>query len=503
VVKAKIIKDTAMLNIAGIISQILGIGQRLLILRFLDPALYGVWLGLSILLSYAVYTHLGLEHGMGVRLPYYRAREDARKQAEIESAVFTAWTAFACVLACGVVIYALVSPGSPLKRWGLCAIAVMIPLEQQNQFFLRWYTSAHFDFMIPSRMGLLRSALLVLVVVPLTALFGIGGLISGNVIVSAVIVIVWHTRGKFPVLLRPSGETLKELFRVGFPILLVVVVGGLIDSIDRVLILFALSTVSLGYYGITGLGGNSVYGFLAQAGSAMAPHMAADMGRSGDSPASLERYLIKPTLYFGTAAACLTLSLFFVIPPLVRRLIPQFVPGIPAFYAYVPGFFFLAIIITANNVVNLVLIARKRQRMFFGVQVISLLCEVGLGLLFIRLGWGIVGVAAASTLAYAVYGCTTLLLACLFVLTPGATVRFMAAALMPILYCGALAAAILSTTASWTAGPIVFAGVQLAAYAVGCLPLLFWLNRRAPFVDDVRVFWRGRRAFVAGATGAS
>jgi hypothetical protein len=74
---------------------------------------------------------------------------------------------------------------------------------------------------------------------------------------------------------------------------------------------------------------------------------------------------------------------------------------------------------------------------------------------------------------------------------------------MPILYCGALAAAILSTTASWTAGPIVFAGVQLAAYAVGCLPLLFWLNRRAPFVDDVRVFWRGRRAFVAGATGAS
>jgi O-antigen/teichoic acid export membrane protein len=488
--KAKIIRDTALLNAAGIVSQVFAIGQRLLVMRYLDPSAYGVWMALSILLSYSAYVHLGLEHGMGIRLPYYRGAADSQRQREIETTVFTAWTALALLLALGVSAYALLTPGSTLKRFGLLAIAAMIPFEQQSQFFVRWQTSAHYDFATTTRLSLLRSVALLIVVVPLVVAFGIYGMIAGTLLVSALVAIVWHLKSPFSVRWVWSVDVLRELLRIGFPMLLVILAGSLIEMVDRMLILFLLGTVSLGYYGVTGLGGSSVYGFLAQAGSAMSPHMAAEMGRSADAPSALGRYLLKPTLFFATAAAFFTLSLMFIVPLIVRRFIPHYAPGIPAFYAYVPGFFFLAIIITANNIVNLVLIARKRQRMFLYVQGLALICEVGFGYLFIRVGWGIVGVAAASTLAYALYGGTTLILACTLVFPAKVSLRFIADVMTPIIYCGAIAAGILWTTAAWHADSISTTALQLTLYAVGGVPLLLWLNRRAPFFEEALQLWR-------------
>lgn len=470
-------------------------------MRFLDPTTYGVWLALNILLAYSAYAHLGLEYGMGVRLPYYRGKEDAERERAIETTVYTAWTALALIMAFAVAMYALWRT-TGLVRWGLVAIAAMIPLEQQSQFFVRWHTSSRIDFEQMTWLSLARSVALLVLVVPAAALFGIYGVIGGTLIVSALIAAAWHSRATFPIRLVISGDALRELLRVGFPIALVVGAGMLIESADRMLILAVLGTVSLGYYGVTGLGGSSVYSFLSQAGSAMSPHMAQEMGRSGDAPEVLEKYLVKPTLFFASSAAFLTLSLWFIIPPVVTRFLPQYQLGIPAFYAYVPGFFFLAIVITANNIVNLVLIARQRQRWLLLLQAIAVLCEVGFGYLFICLGWGIAGVAVASTLAYAVYGATVLVMASAFVLNRRVARRFIIDVMTPIVYCGAVGGAILWFAHRAHAHMVAAAAVQLFVYVAACVPLLPWLNGRAPFVGEALQALRSRGLLHAARRGA-
>ena len=74
--RKKIVRDTVLLNASSILSQALLFLQSLVVMRILDPAAYGVWLGLTVFVTYGGYAHLGLEHGLGFKLPYYRARDE-------------------------------------------------------------------------------------------------------------------------------------------------------------------------------------------------------------------------------------------------------------------------------------------------------------------------------------------------------------------------------------------------------------------------------------------
>ena len=75
-----------------------------------------------------------------------------------------------------------------------------------------------------------------------------------------------------------------------------VALGTGIIQTDRIVILPLLGAQSLGYYGVTSLGGGAVYGLIAQAGSVMGPHITVEMGRSSDSPRALKRFLVTPTI---------------------------------------------------------------------------------------------------------------------------------------------------------------------------------------------------------------
>lgn len=474
----KIVKDAALLNMANLLAQGVGIAQRLVVMRFIDPSLYGVWLTALIVLSYSGYAHLGLEHGMGVRLPYYLGKGEKARAEEIAGSVYGAWTILSLMTALGVAGWALIFAQGSL-RVSLLAIAAMIVFEQQIQFATRWHSSASINFMLISRLSVARTLLLFLFVVPACYFFGIYGLIAGTMASTFGTLVLWWRAGSFPARPRVSWDVLRELLRFGFPILLVVMLGGLIDSIDRTTIALKLEATALGYYAVTTLGGSSMYGMLAQAGSAMSPHIAGDFGRSGEDRRSLERYLIRPTLIFATIAAILAIGLIFVIPPIVHLLLPRYVPGLPAFRAYVPGFFFLSTIITANTIVNLVLIAQRRQRLILYLQSFALLSEVGLALIAIRAGFGIVGVAAGSTLAYAVYGIGTLSMAAWFVFGNFRRASgFVLTVLIPIVFTGTAAALILWFTRSLPWGEIPNALLRGSVFAFACVPLMFWLQRQ-------------------------
>jgi O-antigen/teichoic acid export membrane protein len=488
-VRNKIIRDTFFLNAASLFKQGLAVLQSLIVMRFLEPEAYGLWLGLNILLVYSSYIHFGLEHGMGNLIPYYQGLENIPRVLQIQDTVYLAWTVLAGIGVLGVGVYAFLASQTPnLLRWGLVIVACMIFLEQQIAFRTRWLTNARKEFRIYSSLTAFRGITSFCVIVPLAYLYNVKGVMVGALVVSGISLIAWIVRTPYRYGRNISADALRETLRFGFPILLVVLGGVLIETVDRMMILAWLGPLSLGYYGLTAFGGNSLYGVLAQAGSAMSPHVVEAMGRPQNSARALEKFLVKPTILFSGLISILIMGLVFAMPLLIQLLIPGYTPGLMAFYLFVPGFFFLSIILSANTILNIHLIKQRRQRVAVLVQIAAISIEVLAGILFTRLGWGIAGIALASTLAYATYGLAILILTTRVVIeNPYDQRRFMMNTMSPFLYGLFMTLVILmSGNRLFPENLILRTIVEFALYGFAVFPLAFWLEKHIGFVNDLK-----------------
>lgn len=405
------------MNGASLAGQLLRVLQSFLVMKMIGPSSYGFWLGLQLIATYAAFCHLGVEGGLSFRLAYYRGREDTESSRALSDTGYLFWTAAGVATAAGIAAYALFAEqrGS-LIWWALIAIAVLVFINQQTLYLTQWHVASLVDFITPSAMGLLQIALGAVFVLPLTYYLGLTGVIVGTLLAAASSVVFWRWRTPYSYRRSLSRPLLLDAMRVGFPTMLINLGVALMQNVDRLLILSLLGAASLGYYGITALGGTFVYGLLAQAGNAINPHIAAELGKGGETVERLRPYLVAPTRVFAALSATLLSLLAFAVPPLVQLWLPQYTPGISAFLFYIPGFFFLSIALTAGNILNGVLILRKKQRYLIYIQMLAVLVEVAFSFMLVWSGLGLVGVALASTLSYLAYGLTTLLLASRYVI---------------------------------------------------------------------------------------
>jgi O-antigen/teichoic acid export membrane protein len=374
-------------------------------MRFLDPYYYGIWVGLNIVLMYAAYAHLGIGYGVPIRLPYYQGKNNSEEVLKVADSGYFAWSLLTAACALGVLSYGIFSvKSSEFEKIGLIIIAGLIISEQQIVFLIRWQSSVLKDFKIYSILSSVRAFVTFCVLVPMTFFFNVKGLMVGTLLVSVLFAFIWWIKTAYRFKFKVSISSIIEMIKIGFPVMLVCLGGQLIETVDRILIISFLGPASLGCYAVTGLGGNALLGLVGQAGGAISPHMPEDFGKHNDSAPSLKKYLVKPTVLFAYIMTGLLMILAFVIPNIVGEFLPKYILGIKAFYCFLPGFFFLGIILTANNILNLVLIAQKRQLWLVYFQIVPIVVQVGLGIWFIQLGWDIAGVALASTISYALYG---------------------------------------------------------------------------------------------------
>ena len=505
-IRNKVLKDTVLLNASNLIGQFMSVVQGLVIMRCLDPEKYGLWLGLCIILTYSGHVHLGLEYGLGARLPYYQGQANSERAAQTEDTVYIVWTGMIILFSIGIFIYAILGTvSSSIERIGLIALCGIVFFEQQIRYLSRWQTTALKDFSLVSYLAVVRNIISFVFVVSLAYFLNVTGVIIGAFAVAGIMAVIWWIKCPYRFRWRFSPNVLREMFRVGFPILLVGLGGLAIETADRILILNYLGPTFLGYYGVTGLGGNFVCGLLMQAGSAMGPHMAEEMGRSGDSPKALEKFLVKPTILFAYASVTLLTPLFFGIPLLVELLLPKFIKGLPAFYLFIPGLFFLAITITANNILNLILISMKRQRIVIYIQVAAIIIQVLCALFFIRLGMDIVGVALASTIAYSFYGISIVGVAAIYVLPEQKRrLTFLIDVVTPFAYGGVVTLLLLWVGWHWFQdSPVLRAFLQMIMCGLMYIPMFLWLisrvDIRKEFAQIIESVKRRMRSFAPRA----
>jgi O-antigen/teichoic acid export membrane protein len=475
--------------------------QSILTMRFLDPHAYGVWVGVSIVLQYTNYAHAGLLYGQGIRLPFYRAQGDEARVSTIQDSVYAVWTVVTVIFAVGVALYGVMTPqANPVATVAYVCVALLAVLSQQIAFFSSWQVSAKTDFKLGSVILVVQSVCSVIVTVGAAYFFGVRGVMIGSVIVSLVATLLWRAGSSYRFRGYLSRAALADLLRVGLPVLVVVLAGMFIQTIDRIIVLRRLGAEALGFYSVTSLGGSFLYGLLSQAGSAVAPHISAERGGGVGSASVLAKYLVRPTLIFAGVSALIITLLVAAVPVLVTIVLPHYLPGLNAFYWFVPGFLFLGITLTANNILCVVYAGQRRMSLVVGLQIAAVAVEAVVAWVAIGRGFGIAGAAFASTLAYAVYGVSLVVFAACVVIEPrGERRTFLASVAVPVVYTLIVpAAAVLLARALVPVGgarQVVLQAVLLCAAGV---PLGYWLERRAGIVSELAEMLGSLVASLAG-----
>lgn len=425
---------------SGIGSKALFTAQVLMVLRLVNPADYGAWAAVLLLLTYALYGHLGAEYGLGVKVPYHEGRGDYERVTAALDTLYISWTGQALLLGLAVAVYAGIRFGAlpRVTEYGLWTASALLLVQQQQAFYTRLHSLSS-RFARLGRSMFVSSAVSVLTVPVLTWRFGIAGTMLATVLVGALYLFLLRAGVSYSYRGTLSIAVLVELLVAGFPLFLAGLGGKLIDTVDRAVVAVFLGPVQMGYYSLLAIPGSLLLGILYQPANVMSPRISAKLGAHSDDPRMLGQYLVRPTLAFSWLAAMGVGVSVLLLPSLIKMLLPDYTPALRALDAYLPGVFFLSVIGNANTILNIVMTVQGRQRLLILLQVAVVLVEVGAAYLLVRAGLGIVGVALASTFAHAFYCCAVLWLAIRLVLGRSRqSIRFAADALMPALYAGSL-----------------------------------------------------------------
>ena len=371
------------------------------IARLLGPEDFGVWNAVSLVLAYGAYLELGVLSAMGRDLPFCLGQGDIEKAATIEGAARRTIIFGAIVAALFVIAFSLLPIHSSKMAFGLQAMAAVLILQQvytYHRILLRSYN----QFRELSRQQVLFALINAGLAVVFVVFFGLDGRLIAAILAQALIVLYALRKNPWRPIPQFDSSFTWSLIRVGLPILISGFVLSLLATIDRLMVITFLGEKQLGYFGLALLLTNLVSLVPAMASQVLFPRITNPYGSSGKNVEALRSFILTPPKILSTLLPVLIGSLYFSLPLVIRVLLPAYIPGITAARIVIVGIFFFGILGSTDNF--LVTTGKLKQYAFFGC--VALLLNIVLDYLFIRLGYGINGIAFGGTLiTYFFYSC--------------------------------------------------------------------------------------------------
>lgn len=376
------------------IRQILGVLNAYLKPLLLTPQTYGLWNLLSTLLSYGPLTHLGSRSAMRYRIPVNEGKDDEAANQETIGTTYYGSMALTGVTVTCLVATALLLGQGMLLTIGLLVLAAVLVLE--------WYTGfrvavlkgrSRFEYI--TRLNYLRAFTLSLLNLFLILLFGIYGLLGALVLTQFMVVIYLHRKAEPLQLGRFQLSLFIALIKEGFPIIAFSMSILFIRTLDRLIISAWLGLEQLGYYGIAIMAMNFIINIPEATREIIEPKLILDL-QSRPAVECMQEYAKQPLLATAYGLPLLVGPTIVLIPGTIQLFLPGYAEGIAASQFLLGGTFFLAL----SFILRGVLIARGLMVPAIFLMVLAMLVNAGCSLLFLQLGWGITGVAIASSCSF-------------------------------------------------------------------------------------------------------
>lgn len=444
----------------GTTEGLLGV-RGLVLASLLGPTAFGAWSLFRLSMRYAAFAVLGVHRGLEVEVVQARADPQGADMEREESASRTTLGFSLAVLgALGVLaIAASFAVTEPQVALGMRAFAAALILEQTwvySVVLLR----ARGDLRGFATAEMLNAALHLVSTAALAFLFGLPGALAGFVIAAAVsaALVVRRVRS------RPALDVrrLRRLLRIGFPIVLTMLIGTLLATADRLVVAAYGGTTMLGLYtfavAVAGLAGSAAWVIR----TVVFPGVYAGAQGAGTVTA-VRSHVERTILPFARLFPPLLGALAIVLGPPVAMLLPQYVAAIEPARIFI----FTGVTLGFTNIGAVGVVAAERQRMLPPFSAAALALNVTLSVLVLRSGLGLPGVAAAALLSQSAYSAVVLYINADVAGLPNRA-RFLFDALIPLMWCAA-AVAVVSRTLPVT--DISSTVVSLAVFLLLITPL--------------------------------
>lgn len=395
-------RDTAGIALSQYLSRFVQMFRGIIAARVLGPATYGSWNALLLVLDYGLLAQLGLQQGLDQEVPASLKKDPPAVTDRLKRGGIAGMVILWAVFAAAVLLYVTMRPRRFAATWGAAGVGLMVVavLLQMLIFYHGTLLRSHGRIGAVSVTLSLQAILGGLAGLVLLWPLGPWGLLVGWLVGQVVALVYIRIQGASisPLSLVPSEGTRRLLAR-GFPIFVFHASATMLKSIDRIMILKFLSVEALGYYSV-GLMGVSMLLYLPESiAYVLYPRLIARYSETRDADRTA-RDIARPLAVVAWVMPLLIGFSVFWVRELVTLFLPQYLPGVRALSTLLFGTLGLSLAV----VPSIYIMAIGRQMRLVPLALLTVACEVGLILLFLRAGAKIEGVALAVSLGYALYG---------------------------------------------------------------------------------------------------
>ena len=345
---------------AQIVSNLIRMLAGFLVVRAIEPEIYGQYIGVGVYLGYILLGHGGVINGLGRELPYELGRKNDTYAREMASSVFLLSliiSLLAALIFLILSIWQLINMNYVIGFIYLSYV-VMAGLHLLNAQFLPILYRTNSDFSSLSRQNIL-SSLGNLISVVFVILFGIYGLMARGITLAIFEFFLLFRNKPYPLTLNYNLKHYKKLLKTGFPIYLVGQINPLWTTIMNNVIFSIGGALNFGLYALSAIVQGAV-GIIPNAfAQVIYPRMTIMLGE-GKSVSSILKSNVKPLLFQFGVMVSVGIAGVILLPIIIPLILPKYVDGIAA----AQWMFFLPAVQSfgaLNNIYNVI----KKQFWYF------------------------------------------------------------------------------------------------------------------------------------------
>lgn len=321
-------KGEALYLLSQYTTPVVGLLINVFAMRFIGPKTLGIHQSIILWGSYFTFIQLGVFNGLNRNLAYFKGAKKLKELNESASTGLVVATISSGISLCIVGLISL----SPINTGGTTAFWAFI--------FLVFFTISQpfitfFDTLYRTGQDFKKIGIITLIG---NAVFALG---SVFLIFFNYVGYVWQNIGRFTVdtVLRAKGKykelefrfslhAFKDLIHTGFPIM---IVGYLYTSFfifDQFYIVNEFSTLELGYYNLARLTLFVLPVVPTSLNTILYPKASSAYGQAGDNKEVLKQFYSKALLLNILTVVPIVLLIYFLVGPIVRWFLPDYVEGI-------------------------------------------------------------------------------------------------------------------------------------------------------------------------------
>lgn len=394
----KLVKNIIYVFSADIGVKFLGMFTSFFVAKLLAPADYGVWITLSLIVSYSGFLHLGTASALMKEGPYYIGQKNLKRLSEIEKGVM-AWLSIVglLIVLSALTLHLFVSAESVGKEFFLLRIVLIATLIDLICVFNHVRFAIHQDFQYAGTMDSVGGVLRLALYVGLSYHFGLYGTVYALLLCDIVLCLLSsrisiREYGRFGV--KYDYRLIWSLMKVGFPLMIINFIFILLTSADRWVSISMLGRVATGYYGLGGSMVAMIVMLPYAINRVLFPKLNERMGATSDQTTLLP-LIIAPGRAFSLILPFLLGLVALLCPFIFLVLLPKYAPGLLSAQILILGCFFVCIMRNGANF----LIATNRQLVLMKYVIFGLVINVLGNIGLVKIGYGIEGIALCTAVS--------------------------------------------------------------------------------------------------------